>query len=99
MRILWSHLSFCSLVLLLQTGLMAAPSTFTVATYNLENYLELATDSRPAKSPESKARIYESLRALKADVLALQEIGSLNALMQLRAALKIEGLDYPHWEF
>lgn len=99
MRILWSHSRFCVLVLLLQTELIAAPSTFTVATYNVENYLELATDSRPAKSQESKARIYETLRTLKADVLALQEIGSLNALMQLRAALKLEGLDYPHWEF
>ena len=98
MRIL-AHSSFCLLLLFFQTASLAAPRTFTVATYNLENYLEFATDSRPAKTRESKARIHESLRALNPDVLALQEIGSLNALMQLRADLKVEALEYPHWEF
>ncbi|MBC8095682.1 MAG: endonuclease/exonuclease/phosphatase family protein [Akkermansiaceae bacterium] len=73
--------------------------TFRVATYNLENYLDQPTATRPqAKSPEAKARIRESLRALKPDVLALQEIGSLSALTELRASLKTEGLDFPHWE-
>jgi endonuclease/exonuclease/phosphatase family metal-dependent hydrolase len=30
--------------------------------------------------------------------LGLQEIGSTNALLELRSALKASGLDYPHWE-
>jgi endonuclease/exonuclease/phosphatase family metal-dependent hydrolase len=76
---------------------MAQPH-FTVATYNLENYVEEANGSRPAKSPEAKAKVRESMRALRADVLAVQEIGGTNALLELRTALAAEGLDYPHWE-
>ena len=71
---------------------------FRVATYNLENYLEQPLGTRPAKSAEAKAKIRESLRAAKADVLALQEIGGTNALLELRASLEKEGLSYPHWE-
>jgi len=59
----------------------------------------LASSSRPAKWRESKLKICESLKMGQADVLALQEMGSVDALMELRAALKVEGLDYPHWEF
>ena len=83
-------------------GLLAAtPSnaaTFRVATYNLENYLEVATPTRHAKSSASKAKLRESIRALKPDVLALQEIGNTNALLELRDSLKTEGLDFPYWE-
>lgn len=76
-----------------------AAATFRVATYNLENYLDAPAGTRPAKSPEAKAKIRASLRALGADVVALQEIGSREALRELRAALQADGLDYPHWEF
>jgi len=71
---------------------------FRIATYNLENYLEHAVGTRPAKSAESKAVIRESLRTLRADVVALQEMGSTNALLELRGALEQEGLAYPYWE-
>ena len=80
-------------------GLAAAQAaTFRVATYNVENYLDEATTSRLAKSPEAKAGIRASIRAAKPDVLALQEIGNLKALLELRDSLKAEGLDLPHWE-
>lgn len=69
-----------------------------VATYNLNNYLDQPVGTRPAKSAASKAKIRESLRALKADVLALQEMGTTNALLELRDSLRAEGLDYPHFE-
>jgi len=85
-------------VLLLPGGLAGA-ELFRVATYNLNNYLETAIGTRPAKTAESKAKIRESIRATKADVLALQEIGGTNALLELRGSLQAEGLDYPHWEF
>jgi len=78
-------------------GLPAA-ETFRVATYNLENYIAEPSGTRPAKTSEAKAKIRESLRAIKADVVALQEIGGTNVLMELRAALASEGLDYPFWE-
>ncbi len=91
------------LALVLAGSLSALPSPaadlFRVATYNLEGYLDQASGSRPGKSSESKAKIREHLRALKADVVALQEVGAANALLELRASLKAEGLEYPHWEF
>ena len=72
--------------------------TFRIATYNVEGYLEAATASRTAKSAQSKAKVRESILALKPDVLALEEIGSAGALFELRDALKAEGLDLPNWE-
>jgi endonuclease/exonuclease/phosphatase family metal-dependent hydrolase len=93
---------FCSstaVVLSLFIFCCAAAETFCVATYNLENYLDQPTESRPRiKSAEAKAKIRESIRALKPDVLALQEMGGTNALLELRDSLKADGLDFPFWE-
>ena len=75
-----------------------APTRFRVATYNVENYLDQPSGTRPTKTADGKAKIRESLRAVNADVVALQEMGSTNALLELRASLKADGLDYPHWE-
>ena len=78
---------------------LAAADTFRVATYNLENYLDQPTATRPhPKSAEAKAKIREGIRALNPDVLAVQEMGSVSALLELRASLKADGLDYPYWE-
>jgi endonuclease/exonuclease/phosphatase family metal-dependent hydrolase len=77
---------------------LSLAETFRVATYNVENYLDEATQTRYVKSAEAKAKVRESIRALKPDVLALQEMGSVNALHELRDSLKAEGLDLPHWE-
>jgi endonuclease/exonuclease/phosphatase family metal-dependent hydrolase len=86
------------LTFLLSPALLHA-ETFRVATYNVENYLVQPTESRPRlKSAEAKAKVRESIRALKPDVLALQEIGSVNALQELRDSLKAEGLELPFWE-
>ena len=73
---------------------------FRVATYNVENYLDEPTESRHfAKSAEAKAKVRESIRALNPDVLALEEMGTTNALLELRAALKADGQDFPFWEY
>lgn len=72
--------------------------TFRVATYNVQNYLESAMGTRPAKTDAAKAKIRESIRATKADVIALQEIGGTNALLELRDSLKREDCHYPYWE-
>lgn len=90
---------FCFFVLALAPGLDAAPEFFNVATYNVENYLDAPAGTRPMKSAEARAKIRESIRALKADVIALQEVGALSALQELRAALKSEGVDYPQWDW
>jgi endonuclease/exonuclease/phosphatase family metal-dependent hydrolase len=76
----------------------ARTGTFRVATYNIENYLDDTAFRCCVKSSISKAKVHECIRALRPDVLALQEMGGVAALMELRAALKAEGLDFPHWE-
>jgi len=94
--------SGCSLpllVLLLLSSAAVAGDTFRVATYNVENYLDRPTESRPsAKSAPARAKICESIRALAPDVIALEEMGSTNALLELRDSLKAGGLDFPYWE-
>jgi len=71
---------------------------FRVATYNVENYLDATSPRGCVKSAESKAKVRESIRAINPDVLALQEVGSVDTLLELRDSLKAEGLDFPHWE-
>jgi endonuclease/exonuclease/phosphatase family metal-dependent hydrolase len=77
-----------------------ASETFRVATYNVENYLDQPTESRHfVKSAAAKAKIRESIRAVNPDILALEEMGTTNALLELRASLKRDGLDFPYWEY
>ena len=72
---------------------------FRVATYNIENYLDQPTESRHVvKSAEAKVKIRECIKAMNPDVLALEEMGTTNALLELRASLKNDGLDFPFWE-
>lgn len=72
--------------------------TFRVATYNVLNYLDAPADRRHPKSDEAKAQVRESILAIKPDVLALEEMGTTNALLELRSSLKSAGLDLPYWE-
>ena len=65
-----------------------AAETFCVATYNVENYLDQPTESRRhVKSAGARNQVRESIRALNPDVLALEEMGTTNALLDLRASL------------
>lgn len=90
------HLAF---LLLSLAGLNALAGTFRVATYNLETYLDQPTESRRhAKSDEARSKIRECIRAANPDVLALEEMGTTNALLELRASLKADGCDFPFWE-
>ncbi|MCW5550722.1 MAG: endonuclease/exonuclease/phosphatase family protein [Verrucomicrobiae bacterium] len=80
---------------------MASPSpaeTFRVATYNIENYLDHTAGTRGPKSAEAKAKVRESIHALKPDVICFQEMGRVGALRELQQSLKAEGLDLPYWE-
>lgn len=78
---------------------VAGDATFTVATYNLENYLLEKVDNRPAKTAAARAKVCEIIKSMAPDVLALQEVAGQNALAELRSTLKSEGLDYPEWEW
>ena len=87
------------LVFTLFCSVSFAVDTFRVATYNVENYLDQPTESRPfVKSAAAKAKVCESICALNPDVIALEEMGGTNALLELRASLKDKGLDFPYWE-
>ena len=76
-----------------------AATTFRIAEYNVENYLDVPTETRKvAKSDAAKAKVRASIKAANPDVLALEEMGTTNALLELRASLKADGLDFPYWE-
>lgn len=90
--------SLAAILALLPLGDVSRGQSFRVATYNLESYLDAATQTRHAKSSESKAKVRASILALRPDVLALQELGTTNALIELRDSLKREGLDLPYWQ-
>lgn len=94
----WTAVISVTLALLFGS-LSGHAETFRVATYNVENYLDRPTETRRyAKASEAKAKVRESIKAMKPDVIAFEEMGSVSALLELRDALKQEGLDYPHWE-
>ena len=95
MKLLFSGIFLLALVWLN----IGAAGPIRVAEFNVENYLDQPTESRQfVKTDAAKAKIRESLRALNPDVLALEEMGSTNALLELRDSLKNEGLDFPFWE-
>jgi endonuclease/exonuclease/phosphatase family metal-dependent hydrolase len=87
------------LILLVSSPTLLRAETFRIAAYNVENYLDQPTETRHyAKTAEAKAKIRESIHALKPDVIAFEEMGTTNALLELRASLKAEGMDFPYWE-
>ena len=91
---LWLAAFFTSLCFI-----SSAVETFRVAAYNVENYLNQPTESRShIKSAEARAKIRESIEAMDPDVIALEEMGTTNALLELRASLKADGFDFPFWE-
>lgn len=91
-------LNIIAFALLLLTAYTAGAADIRIGTYNLENYIDHNAQGRPGKSDASKQKIRESIKALRADVIALQEIGLPSALQELRASLKQDGVDYPYWE-
>lgn len=95
----WGHVYYALilLVLLLSAG-EGDGEVFRLMTFNVENYLDAPTETRHVKRLESRAKVVESILAARPDVLALQEMGTTNALMKLRASLKEKGLDFPFWE-
>jgi endonuclease/exonuclease/phosphatase family metal-dependent hydrolase len=68
---------------------------FRIASFNLENYLDVREGTRPVKSPEARAKVRESILAVRPDVLALQEMGTASALQELHDSLAAAGLSYP----
>ena len=76
----------------------AAEETFRVVTYNVENYVVDPDSARPMKTQAAKSKVWESILVAKPDVLALEEIGSSNALIEIQGALEERGLSLPYSE-
>lgn len=79
----------------------AKAETLTIGTYNVENYglanrmTEVGYRQDYPKPEREKQALRQVIRALNADVLALQEVGSEAYLAELQRDLKAEGCDYP----
>lgn len=92
------------LVLLWKGTLVARAELLRLATYNVENYTvtdrQTRDGYRPAypKPEDAKRALRTAIRAINADVLALQEMGGRAFLEELRRDLAGEGLVYPHAE-
>lgn len=96
----------CGLGLLCVTGLFGSVGeevvSVRVATYNLRNYLTMDRrvdgSYRPdyPKPEAEKTALRKVILEADADILAVQEIGPLPYLEELRQDLRAEGLDYPH---
>ena len=83
--------------LLAGARLLGAP--LTIATYNLEFYIDTPTLGVAPKAEEARRLIRTGIKRMNPDVIALQEMGSTNAFQELRAALRGEGLSFPHAEY
>lgn len=83
---------------LFQLPVFAAEQVIHIASYNVENYLDVPEGTRRVKSDAAKAKIRETIVSMKPDVIAFQEMGGTNAFLELRGSLKAAGVDYPYWE-
>ncbi len=99
------------LIFLLLTSLFGE-KTLKIATYNVDNLFDLKKDGHEYKEyiPNTKSRWNKSsywakrrnltrvIKDIDADILALEEVESLQALKDLRMTLKQEGLYYPYFK-
>jgi endonuclease/exonuclease/phosphatase family metal-dependent hydrolase len=92
-----------NIAMLLAASAFAAPSTntFTVATYNVENWLLMERSGKPdqPKPADQKKAVFDVLAHVRADVLGLEEMGTKADLAELADGLKARGLEYPHVEW
>ena len=94
---------FVGLIALLLFHSFAFGESVRLATYNLENYLVMDRYVNDAwrksyPKPESeKAVIRKAIKQAMPDILAVQEIGPLSFLKELKADLAQEGIEYPYF--
>jgi len=86
----------CLVILCFLSLWVIAADTFTVATFNVENYFLTPFAARKAKTVVSRSKVTEAIVSIKPDVLALQEMGRKMALVDLRNRLSRKNLIYPH---
>ncbi len=82
----------------------ARADTLRLATYNVENYneanrmVEGVYREKHPKPEAEKTALRAMIKALDADVIALQEMGTAPFLAELQRDLRGEGCDYPYAE-
>ena len=91
---MWVMLFRCIIIHGLLSLYSFSAQTFTVATYNVENYFLTAFANRKAKTEASRVKVVDAITAIKPDILALQEMGRKEALQELRQRLYKKGLRY-----
>jgi endonuclease/exonuclease/phosphatase family metal-dependent hydrolase len=85
----------------LEKPLARTPGTIRLATYNIENLFDATVDGKPAsanqplKPREHREAVAKAIRAVDADVVALQEIASLETLTRFRDEY-LSGMGYDH---
>ena len=76
--------------------------TVRLATYNLRNYLSMDRHieglwRQDYPKPEHEKKIVRDIiKEVSADIIALQELGDIFYLEELRSDLQLDGLDYPY---
>ncbi|RME92621.1 MAG: endonuclease/exonuclease/phosphatase family protein [Verrucomicrobia bacterium] len=91
-------LQTCLVALVLGALGLLAGERFSVATYNVENYLDAPASGRVVKPEASRAKVAAMILQARPDIIALQEMGRESALLELRDRLRRAGLDYPYYE-
>jgi len=78
-----------------------ATNNFTVAAYNVENWLLMERYGKPdmPKPRGEKEAVFTVLTSVRPDVLGLCEVGSTNDFEEIALGLHARGLDYPHREW
>ena len=93
--------SATTLILLWFGSVVAASAALTVATYNVENYLisdrlvdGVYREAYPKPEAE-KTALRQVIKAMHADILTIQEMGTQLFLDELQRDLKTDGVDFP----
>ncbi|MBT5708725.1 MAG: hypothetical protein HOI66_20605 [Verrucomicrobia bacterium] len=96
------RLAFCVFsVLILSYGpwTLGEGLTFSVASFNVDNYRLEASKTRKARSAAARSRVAEAISFSRPDIVGLQEMGSPIALNSLRSDLSRLGIEYPFSAF
>ena len=94
----FTRLTVWALLLAHSVGLPAQVNeTLIVASYNVDNYRVVPSERRRAKAVAAREAVLQQILGARADILALQELGSARALESLRRSLVQNGLEYPHF--
>ncbi|RFC43848.1 MAG: endonuclease/exonuclease/phosphatase family [Verrucomicrobia bacterium] len=96
---------FCALLFsfLLAGGTSAAPvpgvSEIVVASYNIENYTLTGSQRTRIKTVVAREAVADVIAEVRPDILGLCEVGSIEALEDLRERLKKRGFIFPYAEY